>query len=260
MARKTGAAALILIGGMAAEAVAQSTIPPSSPLESGRAALAGHDPTSAITYFSQVDSPEGREWLAVALMMESRSPSDAYVERAYEAARRSRVAPPEPTESRAAIAQSLQPGDMVIAFMVGAAHAYGWAFDRDAFVGYPLPSPAEIAAAVERAGAYIARQDRDGLTRITVDFIPALLGPATQRLPAVTRLILVADGPLRQLPFADLNIDGVDEIQTADFASLSQVIARPRSAPGGRLPIVPVAIGVVVTILLVAGGVALRRS
>src|SRR6478752_3241836 len=80
-------------------------------LELGREILA-KDPRSAIEHFEQVDSREGREWLAVALMMESRAPSDEYVERAFASAIRARVDRPEQAPARAAMAAALRPGDL----------------------------------------------------------------------------------------------------------------------------------------------------
>ncbi len=93
---------------------------------------------------------------------------------------------------------------MVVAFLVGDRHAHAWAFDRDTLVGYPLPPPAEIATAVERINAYVAQQDRAGVQRIADDLMPALLGPVMDRLPTLTRVIFVMDGPLRQLSIGEL--------------------------------------------------------
>ena len=170
----------------------------------GRAAMAAHDPTEAIRHFERADSREAREWLAVALMMESRSPSDRYVERAFEAAVRARARQPAQAPDRASLAAAVRPGELVIAFLIAEAHAYAWAFDRDAFVGYQLPAPAEIATAAARARAYIDTGDRAGVQRIAEDLMPALLGPALARLPGLRRLIFVVDGPLRDLPIGEL--------------------------------------------------------
>jgi hypothetical protein len=173
-------------------------------LRLGRAALAARDPAEAIRHFEQAETGEAREWLAVALMMESRSPSDRYVERAFESAMRARARHADQAPDRADLAAAMHPGDLVIAFLIGEAHAYAWAFDRDAFVGYRLPAPAEIATAAARARAYIDAGDRAGVRRIAEDLMPALLGPALERLPKVRRLIVVVDGPLRDLPIGEL--------------------------------------------------------
>src|SRR5689334_19934207 len=92
--------------------------------DAGLAALAVHDPTSAITHFEHVDTPQGQEWLAVALMMEARSASDRYVERAFDAAVRSRAG--GAAQTRATIAAALRPSDLVIAFLIGEKYAFAW--------------------------------------------------------------------------------------------------------------------------------------
>ena len=173
-------------------------------LRLGRAAMAAHDPTTAITHFEKADTIEAREWLAVALMMESRSPSDQYVERAFEAALRARALQPAQVPARAELATAMRPGEFVIAFLIGEVYAYAWAFDRDAFVGYQLPAPAELATGVARARAYIDSGDRAGVLRIAEELMPALLGPARERLPKLKRLIFVLDGTLRDLPVGEL--------------------------------------------------------
>ena len=172
-------------------------------LRLGRDAMAAHDPAAAIRHFEQLATREAREWLAVALMTESGSPSDQYVERAFEAAMRARAEPSASTLSRAELVAALRPGDMVIAFLIGET-SWAWAFDRDAFIGYALPAPDLIATAASRARAYLDSGNREGVTRIAEDLMPALLGAASQRLPQLKRLIFVVDGPLRGLPLGAL--------------------------------------------------------
>ena len=199
-----------------------------SPLELGKAAMDAHDPTAAIAHFEKVDSQEGRAWLAVALMMESRSPSDQYVERAFEAAARSRS---EKVEwSRAELAAALQPGEMVIATLIGEKHAYAWAFDRDAMIGYPLPPPREIATAVERINAYGSQHDSAGMARIAEEFVPSLLGPVADRGRSLTRLIFVMDGPLRQLPINQVFVGDLDRVRISlagDQSLLHEIQRQP---------------------------------
>ena len=95
---------------------------------------------------------------------------------------------------------------MVVAVLVGDRHAHAWAFDRSSFIGYPLPPPAEIVTAVERIAAYASQKDRAGVQRIADDLIPAVLGPVMDRLSMLKRVILVMDGPLRQLSAGDLHL------------------------------------------------------
>lgn len=246
-------AACLLFAAIAAPAFAQSDNQRATPFDLGHAALAVHDPTRAIEHFAQIETRAGREWLAVALMMESRSASDQYVERAFDAAARSRVEQSIPPPPRAGIAAALHSGDMVIAFLVGETAAYGWAFDRDGFVGYQLPPPAAIATAVARATAYRDQNDREGLQRIADDLLPALLGPAQARLSHRRRVIFVVDGRLKELPLAALSIDrspGI-AVATTDYASLMNEIARDVPAANTRRPML---IGAVtIAVLLIAG-------
>ena len=241
----------------------------SSQFQLGKAAMDAHDPAAAIAHFEKADSKEARAWLAVALMMESRSPSDRYVERAFDAAARARADQPEHVRARADLAAALRPGDMVVTFLVGESHAYAWAFDRDALIGYPLPPPAEIAIAVERINAYAAQNDRAGVERIADDLMPALLGPVLDRIPALTRVVFVMDGPLRLLSVGELPVgDGKSRlaqrlsVSTVGDGSLFEEIARAPSQPRPQSAWPRpkrVAGAIIVGILLVAGVAVLRR-
>ena len=201
---RAGLAAGILLAWIAGSAFAQSASDRPTPFESGRAALAAHDPAKAIAQFEQVATREGQEWLAVALMMESRSPSDQYVERAFEAAGRARIDQPQPARTRKDLAASLRPDDMVIALLVGETYAYAWAFDRNALVGDPLPPSADIATAAAGAHAYIEAKDQAGIQRIAEQLMPAILGPVEERLSKLKRVIFVTDGPLQGGPITEL--------------------------------------------------------
>ena len=241
------------------------------PLKLGRAAMAAHDPAEAIRQFEQADTREAREWLAVALMMESRSPSDQYVERAFESAMRARAEPTSPTPSRAELAAAMRPGEMVIAVLIGETSAWAWAFDRDVLIGYPMPAPTDIATAAARVRAYIDSGDREGVERIAEDLMPALLGPALERLPKLKRLIFMMDGPLRGLPIGafpagqghsplqqelTVSLAGHGELLNAIRAEPSPPTAR--HWPWQSSPIVMAAIAL--AILLLAGiAVFLRR-
>ena len=87
MPRMPALLALVLNAVSATLASAQVPVSSTNPhFAAGHAALSVHDPTRAIAEFEQDDSPAGRAWLAVSLMMESRSPADAFVVRAFDAA------------------------------------------------------------------------------------------------------------------------------------------------------------------------------
>ena len=240
-----------------------------SQFQLGKAAMDAHDPAAAIAHFEKADSKEARAWLAVALMMESRSPSDRYVERAFDAAARARADQPEPVRSRADLAAALRPGDMVMTFLVGESHAYAWAFDRDTLIGYPLQPSAEIATAVERIDAYVAQNDRAGVARIADDLMPALLGPVLDRIPALTRVIFVMDGPLRRLSIGELPIGNGHSslsqrlsVSTVDDGSLFEEIGRAPSTPqppSAWPMLMRVAGAIIIGILLVAGVAVLTR-
>lgn len=239
----------------------------------GRAALAAHDPAAAIRHFQQADTREARAWLAVALMMESRSASDQYVERAFDAMLRARTNRPSPPSSRAQLAAAVRPGEAVIAFLIGETSAWAWAFDRDTFIAYPLPAPPEIATAVARVRAYTESGDREGVQRIADDLVPALLGPALGQLPKLRRLIFVVDGPLRDLPIGALPtgedhsplqqqiaVTVVEHDAVLDAITAEPAPPAARDASWRTRPLVMAAIAV--GILLVAGvsRLARRRS
>jgi hypothetical protein len=259
---------LVLLVVAASSAIAQPASERTH-VQLGKAAMDAHDPAAAIAQFEQVDSKEARAWLAVALMMESRSPSDRYVERAFDVAARARTDSAGRVRSRAELAAALRPGDIVIAFLVAETHAYAWAVDRDGLIGYPLPPSREIATAVERVNAYAAQQDRAGVQRIAEDLMPALLGPVVDRIPSLVRVIFVLDGPLRHLPVGDLPIDADAStlaqrvaVSTVDDSSLFDEIRRSPSTPPqpSKWPAATLAAGAIVAgILVVAGLVALRR-
>ena len=259
----------VLLFSTASSALAQP-VTERSHFQLGKAAMDAHDPAAAIAHFEQADSKDARAWLAVALMMESRSPSDRYVERAFDAAARARADHPEAVRSRADLAAALHPGDMVITFLLGESHAYAWAFDRDTLIGYPVPPSAEIATAVARVNAYVAQKDRAGVQRIADDLMPALLGPVVDRIPALTRVICVMDGPLRQLSIGELpigeassSLDAQLAVSTVDDGALLDEIGRAPSKPQSQQSAWPmttlVAGAIIVGTLLVAGVAALRR-
>jgi len=247
----------------------------------GRAALVAHDPETAInrlehavTVIERLRSTvpaeelraaylsrrvEAHEWLVAALMMQSASPSDAYVERAFNVAERARVralsdllaegrakrraghpAPAPTVRTRDAIAANLSHGEVLLEYLVGEEHAYGWALSRDGLVGFELPSPAELDATVRQALTYIDADDRDGLHRLAEDFTPALLGPVSSKLGSTRRIIFVPDGPLQRLPFAALPLpEGGSAylaqrvtISTVGSGSLLQMLNRSETAHG----------------------------
>src|SRR5215213_10067990 len=98
---------LVVFLSSASFALAQSITQPSQ-FQLGKAAIDAHDPAAAIAHFEQDESNAGRTWLAVALMMESRSASDRYVERAFDAATRVRADQNERVRSRADLAAALR--------------------------------------------------------------------------------------------------------------------------------------------------------
>jgi hypothetical protein len=261
--------AFLMVFGLVGPVFAQASSD-AEQLRLGRAAMAAHDPTAAIRHFEQADSPAAREWLAVALMMESRAPSDQYVERAFATAMRARAPQGARVPDRAGLAATVRPGELVIAFLIGESHAYAWAFDRDAFVGYQLPAPAEITTAAARARAYIEAGDRTGVQRIAEDLVPALLGPALQHVPELRRLIFVVDGPLRDLAIGELPA-GDDQlplqqqlaVSVVEPGGLADAIRAESPPPSARTPswqVRSIVIGAVaVTILLIAGIALFRR-
>ena len=247
----------------------------------GRAALVAHDPDTGIAHLEQAVTVierlratvpaeelraaylsrrvEAHEWLATALMMQSASPADAYVERAFNVAERARVraladllsegraqrradqpAPAPTIRTREAIAASLAPGEVLIEYLVGEEHAYGWALSREGLIGFDLPSPADLDASVRQALAYIDADDREGLRRLGEDLTPSLLGPVIGRLGTIKRIIFVPDGPLQRLPFAALPISEGNSaylaqrvaISTVGSGSLLQILRRSDAAPG----------------------------
>jgi hypothetical protein len=237
MWRRFALAACILLTWTAPFLSAQRVDQHTTPFDLGRAALDAHDPATAIAQFEQVATPQGHEWLAVALMMESRSPSDSYVERAFESAQQARLDQPERMRSRTSLAATLRPGDIVITFLVGETHAYAWAFDREVFVGYPLPPSAELATAIAGARGYMDNNDEAGVQRIAEQLMPALLGPVEERLAALNRVVFVTDGPLQSLSVAALAQAAMPSrvtVLTTDYSSLFETLTRLPSEPHRR--------------------------
>ncbi len=246
----------------------------------GRAALAAHDPLLSIEHLEQsaaayeesgeTSSETPYRSLTTALMMQSSSPSDQFVERAFDSAARARAGQRARLRPRADLAAALRTGDVVVAVLVGDRHAHAWAFDRSSFIGYPLPPPAEIVTAVERIAAYASQRDRAGVQRIADDLMPALLGPVMDRLSTLKRVILVMDGPLRQLSAGDLPLtvrassgSHLPSIVTVDDGSLFDEIGRPLSAAppalSGRPVTALVASAIALALLILAGVAAVRR-
>ncbi len=136
-------------------------------------------------------------------------------------------------------------------------------------LGYPLPPPAEIATAVERINAYVAQKDRAGVERIADDIMPALLGPVTDRLSTLTRVIFVMDGPLKQLPIGELPVaEGASSLSQQlavsivdDGALFDEVGRTPSQAPRTLVawPTSVLVASVIAVAILILWAVAARR-
>jgi hypothetical protein len=194
-------------------------------------------------------------------MMESRSPADRFVDRAYEAAARSRTDQPDRIRPRADIASALRPHEMVVAFLVRDDNAYAWAFDRDTLVGYPLPKASELSSGVDRITGYAGQNDRAGIQRVAEDLVPSLLGPVVDRLPTLTRIIFVMDGPLKKLPTSGLLPEGIT-VSNVDDRALFDEVSRIPSKPATTwtsLSAMIVIGGIVVGLLLIVTALAFKR-
>lgn len=231
----------------------------------GRAALVNRDPEGAIPHLEAAAGTiehlrttvpaqelraaylarrvEAHEWLAASLMLLSRSPTDQFVEDAFNVAERARVraladlmaearsrrrpeqpaAPPARALRRAEVAARLGPGDALLEYLVGEQDAFGWLLTRDELIGFRLPAPKELDADVRTALALIAGDDRAALRQLGERLTPALLGPALGRLAGIRRLIIVPDGSLQRLPFAALPIPGRKEAYLAQHATTATV-------------------------------------
>ncbi|OFW43975.1 MAG: hypothetical protein A3J29_10020 [Acidobacteria bacterium RIFCSPLOWO2_12_FULL_67_14b] len=260
----------------------------------GRAAIAAHAPDVAATHLEiaartietlRTTVPaqelraaylarrvEAHEWLAAALMTLSTSPTDTFIEAAFNVAERARVralsdllaegrarratsqvriAPPR-ARTRAEIAKTLRPGDALVEYLVGEQDAFGWLLTRNELIGFRLPSPKSLDSDVRLALALIESDDRATLRELGDRLTPALLGPVLSRLPHVRRILFVPDGPLQRLPFAALPIPGSPATYLAQHVisgvvgsgSLLEMLHRPSSArapllalsaPGSRL-------------------------
>jgi hypothetical protein len=231
--------AFLVVFGVIGSAYAQpSDTESAAHFRAGRDALA-RDPAAAIAQLEQVHTREGYEWLTIALMMESRSASDQFIERAFEAAGRARTG--TQMRPRADMIAALRPGDMVVAFFVGETDVYAWAFDRAGFEGYQLPPRTEITASINRARDYIDQHDREGLQRIAEDLVPMLFGPALERLSQTKRLIVVPDGPLQQLSIGalpagegQLPLEQRVEVVRSDYGSVVDMLSREQTGPAAR--------------------------
>lgn len=171
---------------------------------------------------------EAHEWLASTLMLLSRSPTDQFIEDAFNVAERARVraladltaearsqrrpeqpAPPAPRAlQRAEVAARLGPGEALLEYLVGEQDAFGWLLTRTELIGFRLPAPKALDADVRTALALIAADDRAALRQLGERLTPALLGPALPRLAGLRRLIIVPDRSLQRLPFAALPLPG----------------------------------------------------
>ena len=273
MPRVTAILALVLNAVSATLAFAQAL--PSSPsphLAAGHAALAVHDPTRAMTEFEQDDSRAGRAWLAVALMMESRAPSDAFVVRAFDAAAESRSMDRANAPRAATIQAQLQAGDMVVAYLLEDRYGYAWAIDRSTVIGYPLPPPDQLRPAAEAAHGYAERNDTDGLRRVGDELMSSLLGPVTSRLGQVRRVVFALDGALTQLPIDRLPPDAdaaplnetIATTTVSDYTklidALHQPVDRPATSKGRPAGTVAIAAMALLSLALIAWGRRRRRA
>jgi CHAT domain-containing protein len=186
---------------------------------------------------------EAHEWLAAALMTLSKSPTDSFVEAAFNVAERARVraladllaegrsrrtanhpliAPPR-ARTRVEMAAALGPRDALIEYLVGEQHAFAWLLTRDELIGFRLPSPKSLDTDVRLALALIESDDRAGLRELGDRLTPALLGPLLSRLPQLRRILVVPDGPLQRLPFAALPVPGIPSTYLAQHVVSSTV-------------------------------------
>ncbi|MEM9555828.1 MAG: CHAT domain-containing protein [Acidobacteriota bacterium] len=137
-------------------------------------------------------------------------------------------------------ARLLDPGTLLLEYLLGESRSFVWTIDREDFDVFELPGRPEIERLARQAHEDLSTLDlRTGRTsrRALEQLGRIVLEPVAARLAAARRVVVVADGALHYVPFAALPAPGLDEpliahhevVQLPSASTLAQ--QRRRSAP-----------------------------
>lgn len=160
--------------------------------------------------------------------------------------RYARLMRPEPLRLDQVQEQLLDLDTVLVEYMLGEERSYLWATGRDCFATHTLPGRAVVErAVVEFRAALTAREPRAGETgtqrrtriREAEERLPDLANRLTEMLLAPVeqlvrgkRLIIVADGALRQLPFAALRAPGTSGDEGEPLVAEHELIVAPSAS------------------------------
>lgn len=118
---------------------------------------------------------------------------------------------PQPLSADAIQHELLDPGTVLVEYMLGDAQSYAWTVSRDTIASYRLPARAEIIEAARQAHDAFAAIPGDANDApagrdpsAAADRLARLLLPPIEHVAAGKRLVIVAPGDLQQLPFGAL--------------------------------------------------------
>ncbi|MEM9056296.1 MAG: CHAT domain-containing tetratricopeptide repeat protein [Pseudomonadota bacterium] len=108
-----------------------------------------------------------------------------------------------------AIARSLGPDDLVLAYWLADRRSFLWVLDRSGVAVYPLPPRARLEALADGIRRSFAAAELGGARRELAQLGRALLDPVADRLRD-RHLLVVPDGGLHAVPLAALTVPGTD--------------------------------------------------
>lgn len=134
--------------------------------------------------------------------------------------------------------ESLEDGEAVLSYLVLPDRVLGWWVRRDAVSGFRLATDGrELSDLVGRFRQAARAGDTATLERLQRRLSDLLLGQVRSQLDGVSRLVVVPDGPLEELPFAALEgaageilAENGIELTTVPAAGLYPLL-RPRTTP-----------------------------
>ena len=142
---------------------------------------------------------------------------------------------PRPLTARD-IAAVLSPDEAMVEFLITKKKGFAWVVRGSTVRSYEVPGSDLLDPQVRLMRALLNAHDQPAIERIGSHFYDRLLAPARGELAGAHRVIVVADGPLRGLPFAALRHDGrwLIEDTVIAMAPSATVLSYLRQTPRER--------------------------
>jgi CHAT domain-containing protein len=124
----------------------------------------------------------------------------------------------------------LDPDTLLLEYRLGERRSYLWAVTSDSLRAFELAARSGLETLVRRATAVLSRPE-PGYQAVVRELASVLLGPVRDLLPG-KRLVIVADGALRSVPFAALpvRLDGGGSTREFPLVLAHEIVSVPSAS------------------------------